>query len=160
MKYTFHVAHFHINMVLLTRNMFKEVKVIKSRGALGTGFTYAPVWQSGGKPSTKFPHGGLVECPHHRIHLLYFYFKNPSFFIFPNFFIKLLSFSKFLKIWNLIDLALAFAFLGITISIFIFNIRSTRFSWGFLEGHRSKPCQLDHFGVVVYHFVRAQVCPA
>ena len=30
-------------MVLLTRNMFKEAHVIKSRGALGTGFTYAPV---------------------------------------------------------------------------------------------------------------------
>ena len=43
MKNTFHVAHFHFNMVLLTRNMFKEVHVIKSRGALGTGFTYAPV---------------------------------------------------------------------------------------------------------------------
>ena len=43
MKNTFHVAHFHINRVLSTRNMFKEVHVIKSRGALGTGFTYAPV---------------------------------------------------------------------------------------------------------------------
>ena len=43
MKNTSHVAHFHINMSLSTRNMFKEVKVPKSRGALGTGFTYAPV---------------------------------------------------------------------------------------------------------------------
>ena len=43
MKNTFLVAHFHVNMVLLTRNMFKEAHVIKSRGALGTGFTYAPV---------------------------------------------------------------------------------------------------------------------
>ena len=42
MKNTLHVAHFHINMVLSTRNMFKEVEVTKSRGALGTGFTYAP----------------------------------------------------------------------------------------------------------------------
>ena len=32
---TSHVAHFHINMVLSTRNMFKEVKVIKSRGGRG-----------------------------------------------------------------------------------------------------------------------------
>ena len=39
----FHVTHFRINMVLSTKNMFKEVNVIKSRGALGTGFTYAPV---------------------------------------------------------------------------------------------------------------------
>ena len=42
-KNIFHVAHFHINMVLSARNMFKEVKLIKSRGALRTGFTYAPV---------------------------------------------------------------------------------------------------------------------
>ena len=63
MKNTFHVAHFHIKMVLSTRNMFKQVHVIKSRGALGTGFTYCTsIWQSCGKPSTKFPHGGLVEC--------------------------------------------------------------------------------------------------
>ena len=57
-------------MVLLTRNMFKEAHVIKSRGALGTGFTYAPVllfelylamFQTGGKPSTWFPPVGLVE---------------------------------------------------------------------------------------------------
>ena len=62
MKNTLHVPHFHINMVLSTRNMFKQAKVIKSRGALGTGFTYAPVRQSCGKPSPRFPHGGLVEC--------------------------------------------------------------------------------------------------
>ena len=43
MKNAFHVAHFHTNMVVSTRNMFKEVKVPKSRGALGTGFTHAPV---------------------------------------------------------------------------------------------------------------------
>ena len=42
-KKIFHVAHFHINMVLSKRNMFKEFDVIKSRGALGTGVTYAPV---------------------------------------------------------------------------------------------------------------------
>ena len=43
MKNIFHVANFHINLVFSMRNMFKEVNVIKSRGALGTGFTYAPV---------------------------------------------------------------------------------------------------------------------
>ena len=43
MKNTLHVAHFHINIVLSTRNMFKEAHVIKSRGALGTGFPRAPV---------------------------------------------------------------------------------------------------------------------
>ena len=56
-KNTLHVAHFHINMVLSTRNMFKEIHVIKSRGALGTGFTYAPICRAGGKPSTWFPPG-------------------------------------------------------------------------------------------------------
>ena len=44
-------------MVLMTRKMFKEVHVPKSRGALGTGFTYAPVCRAGGKPSTWFPPG-------------------------------------------------------------------------------------------------------
>ena len=68
-------------MVLSTRNTFKDVHVPKSRGALGTGFTYAPVllfelylainngstshgfgmFQTGGKPSTWFPPGRLVE---------------------------------------------------------------------------------------------------
>ena len=43
MKDIFHVTHFHIGMILSTRNMFKGVKVIRSRGALGTGFTCAPV---------------------------------------------------------------------------------------------------------------------
>ena len=38
---TSHVAHFHIDKVLLSRNMLKQAHVIKSRGALGTGFTYA-----------------------------------------------------------------------------------------------------------------------
>ena len=74
--------------------------------------------------------------------------------------LSILYFSKFLEIWDLIDPALALTFLEIIMSILIFNIRSTRLSEGFLEGHRAKPCQLDHFGVAVHHFVRAQVCPA
>ena len=37
------MAHFHINTVSSKRNMLKEEHVSKSRGALGTGFTYAPV---------------------------------------------------------------------------------------------------------------------
>ena len=41
-------------MVLSTRNMFKEAHAIKSRGAFGTSFTYAPVCRAGGKPSTWF----------------------------------------------------------------------------------------------------------
>ena len=57
-KNTFNGAHFHINRVLLTRNFFKEVHVPKSRGVLGTGFTYVA---TSGEPSTWFPLGQLVE---------------------------------------------------------------------------------------------------
>ena len=46
------VGQVHRGSVL---NMFEEAHVIKSRGALGTGFTYAPVCRVGGKPSTGFP---------------------------------------------------------------------------------------------------------
>ena len=42
---TLHGAHVHINIVFRTRNMFEEVRTIKSLGDLGTEFTYAPVWQ-------------------------------------------------------------------------------------------------------------------
>ena len=68
MKNTLNVAHFHMDKVFSTRNMFKEAHVIKSRGALGTGFTYAPVllfelypainnssMATSGEPSTWFP---------------------------------------------------------------------------------------------------------
>ena len=51
------MTNVHTNLVLSTRNTFEEVKVPKSRGALGTGFTYAPVCRAGGKPSTWFPLG-------------------------------------------------------------------------------------------------------
>ena len=37
--------------------MFKEVNVVKNRGQPGTGLTTAPVWRTGGKPSTWFPPG-------------------------------------------------------------------------------------------------------
>ena len=39
----FHAGNFHMNTIISTINMCKEVQVIKSRGALGTRFTYAPV---------------------------------------------------------------------------------------------------------------------
>ena len=110
MKNTFNVAHLRINKVLSTRNMFKEVKVPKSRGALGTGFTYAPVlWQSCGKPSTKFPHGGLVECliiPH----TFYLSLKKIANSKFLHIFLKFLIFSKFENFRDIMDLALALPF--------------------------------------------------
>ena len=71
-KNTFHVAHFHISMLFSTRNMFKEVQVIKIRGAVGTGFTYAPVCRAGGTPSTWFPPG--TRRAGHPNHNFFFYF--------------------------------------------------------------------------------------
>ena len=75
-------------MVLLTRNMCKEAHVIKSRGALGTGFTYAPVLEAGGKPSTWFPPERLVELTSHARDM------GMLSDIFP---MKILKFSKNLK---------------------------------------------------------------
>ena len=43
MKNTFHVAHFHFHVILLTRNLSKGVRVINILGRLGTGVTLAPV---------------------------------------------------------------------------------------------------------------------
>ena len=57
MKNTLHVADFHSNRVLLTRNMFKQAQVINKLGWFGTGFPLAPVCCAGGKSSTRFPPG-------------------------------------------------------------------------------------------------------
>ena len=43
MKNAFHVAQFYTKKVLLTINSYKQAEIIKSRGALGTGFATAPV---------------------------------------------------------------------------------------------------------------------
>ena len=104
MKNILHVAHFDTNMVLLTRNMFKEVKVPKSRGALGTGFTYVPIlWQSCGKPSTKCLHGGRVEC---------LFIPGTSYFPIlkirkNHIFLEIIVFSKFQKFRDIMDPTLA-----------------------------------------------------
>ena len=60
-KKTLNRTEFHMMIHLKTKNLFKGVNVIKSRGALGTGLTTAPVLEAGGKPSTWFPPEGLVE---------------------------------------------------------------------------------------------------
>ena len=62
MNFTSAVALFQIIMVIIINNFSKQVNVTKKLGRLGTGIPVAPVWQSCGKPSTKFPHGALVEC--------------------------------------------------------------------------------------------------
>ena len=43
MKNTLHVAHYHINRVLLTRNMFQQAHVPNKLGRFGAGFPIAPV---------------------------------------------------------------------------------------------------------------------
>ena len=142
MKNIFHVAHLHIMLVLSTRNMFKDAKVIKSRGALGTGFTYALVWQSCGKPSTKFPHRWLVEClfiqlSSYRVLLQNFKFPYLSDFS------KLTYFRNFHKFWDVINLDVVLRFSCSNTFILIFKIRLVRYSVGFLRVHRAKHCELD-----------------
>ena len=45
------------DFIIDNEKLFKEVNVPKNRGDPGTGLTTAPVWRTGGKPSTWFPPG-------------------------------------------------------------------------------------------------------
>ena len=100
-------------------------------------------WQSCGKPSSKFPHGGLVECLFFILHISYLTFQlvleNFKFSKKSRFFLELTSFLKFSKKWYMIGLVVTLFFIRFIASIFIFNIRSTTFSVGFHEGHQAKP---------------------
>ena len=122
----------------VNENMFKQAHVINKLGRFGTGFPLAPVWQSCGKPSTKFPHGGLVEClfiPHTSYLSLS---RNSKFQIFRYF----LENSHFFEISGNLEphgSGAGIVFLHFITFILIFNIRSTRFSVRFLQGHRAKP---------------------
>ena len=96
------------------------------------------LWQSCGKPSTKFPHGGLVECLF--IQNLSFSFKNFKFShlsIFPRNFHILINSQNFRYIINLF-VALRFPYFITSTSIF--NTRLTRFSLRLHILHRAKPC--------------------
>ena len=97
-----------------------------SAGPSLPGLAIVSVWQSCGKPSTKFPHGGLVEC---------LYFPN----LLYNPYLKLRNFEKFRYFswkssyfrnrpvkWNPMDLALALPRLHFVTCIWIFNIFRTR----------------------------------
>ena len=106
-KNTFHVSHFYIDDVLLTTNSCKQVRVIKSRGALGTGLTTAPVLcRAGGKPSTWFPPGTRRAEPAFPIYsqeCLQLYAFN---FEFPNenqFFNLFEKFSKLSTFFNIME---------------------------------------------------------
>ena len=55
------VVDFYVMKVLSTRNVFKQAYVMNKLGALGTGFTTAPVCRAGGEPSTWCPPVRLAE---------------------------------------------------------------------------------------------------
>ena len=61
MKNNFQVAQFHIMMVFINKNIFKQVHLINKLGRFGTGFPLAPVFElylamaTSGEPSTWFP---------------------------------------------------------------------------------------------------------
>ena len=58
------------------RNTNAMTKFMDVRRCLAEPIRCASVWQSCGKPSTKFPHGGLVECLEFNIHLSYSNLRN------------------------------------------------------------------------------------
>ena len=102
------------------------------------GLAIVSVWQSCGKPSTKFPHRGLVECSfieneisNKELLSEVEHFKNSS---------KIFIFLKFLKICDLNGEALTLAFLPFITSISICNIRSTTFSVHFSQCDNAKSC--------------------
>ena len=79
------------------------VTCICVRGSTLARLAMVLVWQSCGKPSTKFPHGGLVECPSiPQLSCLSFWKIQKKSKIIDIFF-KILIFSKFLEIWNLME---------------------------------------------------------
>ena len=75
--------------------MSKEVNVPKNRGHPGTGLTTAPVWRTGGKPSTWFPPGTRRADSNSVYFLLDFFLKLELFkYYFPYFRHSLEAFLK------------------------------------------------------------------
>ena len=156
-------------MALSTRNIFKEVHVTKSRGALGTGFTYAPVLlferylamaivrytvnQVSARRTRRVSIHSHTLLKFACISMVVVFLRILNFY-------ENIIFRNFPEIWDLIKLALALHFLYFITSILIFNKRSTRFSLGFLADHRVKHCQLDQICSLVHHFSRTPVWPA
>ena len=143
---------------IVIQNMVNSIKFSKvvpfSAGPSLASLAIVSVWQSCGRPSTNFPHGELDEFLLMSRPFYIFLLKNLklSFFLF---FLEMPIFPKFLEIWNTINLARAFALSDFITSISIFDIRSTRFSVGFLEGYLAEHCQLDKIWVVLYKSNRA-----
>ena len=108
----------------------------KSVGPSLASLAIVSVWQSCGKPSTKFPHGGLVECLFisHSSELSLLEKRKFRFFWGNSHFFKILG--------NLEphQSAQALYFLKFNTFLLIFNIRSTRFSLRLYILHRAKLC--------------------
>ena len=89
--------------------------------------------QSCGKPSTKFPHGGLVEClfiQHTSYLSLLSYLKISNFQFFH---VEMLIFRNCPKPWNIIGLVVALRFWCFNTPILIFIIARQGFLYVFLK---------------------------
>ena len=140
---------------VITKNKYFMVKTISVRGPtlarlamvlvlLSIGNTPA-LWQSCGKPSTRFPHGGRVEC----LFIWHFQFLNFLEFLW-NFkcqenhdFSLNLIFWNFQNCWNIMGLVVALPSLSFITSILISSIFRTRNPRRFLVCHRANHCCLD-----------------
>ena len=116
-------------------------------------------WQSCGKPSTKFPHGGLVEC------LIIPFFSHLSLSRIQNFHIFLfvlgnshfLNFPKTLSSYSILH----FITFSMNLSIHI-DLHDTldKVFCALFSSSSSKTLITRQNFALVHHFVRAQVCPA
>ena len=71
------VAHFHIELVLLTRNFFEQTHVIKVAVLLNEFYYYTSVMvQTRGKPPTWFPRVKLVKLSVHQFFCFGDMFRN------------------------------------------------------------------------------------
>ena len=118
------------------------VKTRCVRGPTPARFAMVLVWQSCGKPSTKFPHGGLVEFPYILYAFYLFLYKIRNLWIFQNF-LETSHFSEFPQ-----SLEYHRSGRGITFLRFYqihIDLQHTlkRFSVHFSQGHPSKHWQLE-----------------
>ena len=145
---------FHQRETCSKRSKFQKVAVLLGRGL--------PMHQYGNRavnrqPSFRTGDSWSASSSHTPHIFVLIKFQN---FYFFDIFLKFIIFQNFPKFRDIIGLVVELCFSHFMTSILICNMHSTRFSMHFSKGHRAKPCQLDHLGVVVHHFVRAQVCPA
>ena len=134
------------------------VTCICVRGSTLARLAMVLVWQSCGKPSTKFLHGGLVECFFIQHISIISFLKIPNFHIFQ-FFLENSHFSKFPKILKYHQSGRRIMF-----SIFYHTHVDLQYSldkvFFALFARSSKTLITRQNFALFYHFVRAQVCPA